>query len=175
MSTAYVKTHLSGRPSPGGVGIIFASGHLPLIECSHVLPRTSPLIASVTAIRETLLEAPHAAPLTLIHENFKATELLAERKPTSNPVLSEVVRQINDIIFTRKLSVTYLERGGLDIHHENARRLAVAAFERAWLTTGAITCPRCKEPLQLSSDHTVWQCRTPHCGHQLLTYQGEQP
>lgn len=172
MSRIYISAISQRAPSHGGFGLLLYQGSALIAERQQTLPTTSPLLASVTAARAAVLEAPAGESTIIITDNPKLPTLFNENVQIKNPRLTALLTDIHHIIHQRKLDTHWQHQdasGSPEL--QAAQRLAMKAQQTAWATHNSPVCPKCGG--QMIVENETWTCRNSNCHGRLKTYQLE--
>ena len=170
MSRIYISAISQQTPSHGGFGLLLYQGSALIAERQQTLPTTSPLLASVTAARAAVLEAPAGESTIIISDNPKLPALFDHNTQIKNPKLKALLSDIHHIIHQRKLDTHWQHQdasGSPEL--QAAQRLASIAQQTAWATHNSPVCPKCGG--QMIVEGETWICRNPNCHGRLETYQ----
>lgn len=175
MSSIFVAGHASGKPSPGGFGVLIKLGTVILLEHEQALNSTTTLNATLTGVREALQDLPDGTVYTEIHLNhFLACELLTNTLAPHHPQLAQLLCEIRTVQEYRRIETEYVHLlPGTHRDLDAADRMARKSAARAWTTIGSPACPNCGD--QMITRHqatgTYWVCQSPHCGGRLRQYE----
>lgn len=170
MSRIYISAVSQQAPSHGGFGLLLYQGGVLITERQQTLPNTSPLLASVTAARAAVLEAPAGESTIIISDNPKLPALCTGNAQVRNPKLRALLSDIRNITHQRDLEPHWQhQHTSQSTELQAAQRLAVHAQQTAWVTHNSPVCPKCGG--QMIVDNETWVCRNPNCHGKLQTYQ----